>query len=313
MGQKFSCIASGSTDNRNGSPQQSSSHFNQRHDSLPSNRDLTDHIVPHPSSRPESSGTIKSNTSKRNVKPIYVKEYETSDSIQTPNSTYSRSLLSLGKTQSTRHGQQTKTAGKQNDTPNFNANKGQNVLWQENYKRNQKNGEGKFKSFPHWIEVDFTKLVHKQVYKAFPEVIRYSQDTIFYKFQAIHHTKMIKIKKFLSDLKAGRALVENTPIITVTLRNGLLYTLDNKRLYLFKQYQKSEPNLMIDVRIYLILYFLKISVRNFMFQVLFRSHEKLKHRELKKFTTKNYGTSIEVIDKTKKKRFFGKVKPEINH
>lgn len=81
-----------------------------------------------------------------------------------------------------------------------------------------------------------------------PQHVRYSQDEIFYKFQAKKHHKMKEINVAVEQLKHGNISVTDFPHIRVTDFDDHLYTLDNRRLWVFKEYQKFKPNLKIKVR-----------------------------------------------------------------
>lgn len=80
-----------------------------------------------------------------------------------------------------------------------------------------------------------------------PSKIRFSQDEIFYKFRAQTPQSMKKIKDVLLELERGSITVESFPPIRVTLKDNLLYSLDNRRLWVFKEYQKRSFNVKILV------------------------------------------------------------------
>ncbi|CAD5113381.1 DgyrCDS2554 [Dimorphilus gyrociliatus] len=120
---------------------------------------------------------------------------------------------------------------------------------------------------------------YNNLYDISPAHLRFCQDTIFYKFQAKSHTDMKTIKSVLESLLNGECKISDFPPIQVVLKENLLYTLDNRRLWLFKQYQKQHKDIMIKVE-----------------------YLELTSKHQLKFTTKNKGSSIKIERKPKHSR-----------
>lgn len=97
-----------------------------------------------------------------------------------------------------------------------------------------------------------------------PSEIRFSQDTIAYHWKG----SSIRIGVTLDQLLENEITPEKIPMITVSIRHGLLYTSDNKRLWVFKKLEEFGKCESIKV--------------------------KYGYINPKKFTTTNYGTSISV-------------------
>lgn len=97
-----------------------------------------------------------------------------------------------------------------------------------------------------------------------PSEIRFSQDSIAYHWKG--HT--IRIGVTLDQLLENEITPDNIPTITVSIRHGLLYTSDNRRLWVFKKLEEFGKCESINV--------------------------KYGYINPKKFTTINYGTSISV-------------------
>lgn len=97
-----------------------------------------------------------------------------------------------------------------------------------------------------------------------PSEIRFSQDTIAYHWKG----SSIRIGVTLDQLLENEITPEKIPMITVSIRHGLLYTSDNRRLWVFKKLEEFGKCESIKV--------------------------KYGYINPKKFTTTNYGTSISV-------------------
>lgn len=95
---------------------------------------------------------------------------------------------------------------------------------------------------------NFDHLEDGEEYEFSPELIRFCQNEIFHKFQARLPHEMKKLTDVLKDLYNGRERIDNFPKITVTVKNDMLFSLDNRRLWIFKEYQKKYPSTKIQVR-----------------------------------------------------------------
>uniref|UniRef100_A0A0L8HIY3 Uncharacterized protein n=1 Tax=Octopus bimaculoides TaxID=37653 RepID=A0A0L8HIY3_OCTBM len=90
-----------------------------------------------------------------------------------------------------------------------------------------------------------------------PSEIRYSQDSIKATFQ-----NGTPLSDVIADIISGRKSPNDIPSIDVYLRNGTYYSSDNRRLYVFKEVQRIQPDLKIKVILNRILFVPKLTTRN---------------------------------------------------
>ncbi|MBR7099704.1 MAG: hypothetical protein IKC91_00935, partial [Clostridia bacterium] len=82
----------------------------------------------------------------------------------------------------------------------------------------------------HTYYVTDSKVLVHNLCKLNPEDIRYTQKSISSKFK-----KDGSIDDMIKGLKDGSISADDVPAIKVFKRNGKIYSLDNRRLYAFKQ------------------------------------------------------------------------------
>uniref|UniRef100_A0A0L8HIU1 Uncharacterized protein n=1 Tax=Octopus bimaculoides TaxID=37653 RepID=A0A0L8HIU1_OCTBM len=75
-----------------------------------------------------------------------------------------------------------------------------------------------------------------------PRDIRYSQDTIKSSFQNGE-----PLLNAIHDIKVGKKSPNDFPSIDVYEKDGKYYSSDNRRLHVFKEVEKSQPNFKIPV------------------------------------------------------------------
>lgn len=71
-----------------------------------------------------------------------------------------------------------------------------------------------------------------------PSEIRFSQDSIGNSFGGYTSHPFRRIGQTLDDILSGRCNVDSIPRISVMNRNGLWFTADNRRLWVFQQAEK---------------------------------------------------------------------------
>lgn len=71
-----------------------------------------------------------------------------------------------------------------------------------------------------------------------PSEIRFSQDSIGNSFGGYTSHPFRRIGQTLDDILTGRCNADSIPRISVMNRNGLWFTADNRRLWVFQQAEK---------------------------------------------------------------------------
>ncbi|KAL3876406.1 hypothetical protein ACJMK2_034255 [Sinanodonta woodiana] len=84
--------------------------------------------------------------------------------------------------------------------------------------------------------------------KLYPSEIRYSQDSINNVFDNKSTYRYTYIGETLDDLCEGKSNIEDIPTISVVRKNGQWFTLDNRRLWVFRHLERLRKCTKIPVK-----------------------------------------------------------------